>query len=126
MKTKLGLKKIVELQIIFFSIKTIIDQYNMKKEKFFAGFIDLPKAFDTIWRIGLFFFFNKLLQSKTPTKILNVILLESECGVKQGDVRSPLIFNIFYDDITNELKKYNCDPVKISISSINCLLYADV
>jgi hypothetical protein len=32
-----------------FSLKTIIDQYKIKKKKVFAAFIDLRKTFDTIW-----------------------------------------------------------------------------
>jgi hypothetical protein len=82
------------------SLKTIIDQYKIKKKKVFAAFIDLRKAFDTIWRVGLFY---KLLKSHMPKKLFNIILsmyantitrikfsnglsaaFTSECGVKQG------------------------------------------
>ena len=35
-------------------IKSIIDFQKSKKEKVFAEFIDLRKAFDTVWRDGLF------------------------------------------------------------------------
>ena len=48
-----------------FSLKTIIDQYKIKKKKVFAALIDLRKAFDTIWRAGLFY---KLLKSHMPKK----------------------------------------------------------
>ena len=101
-ENQIGFKENSRTADHIFSIKTIIDQYKMKKRKVFAGFIDLRKAFDTIWRIGLFY---KLLQSKTPKKIFNIIFsmyhntsnrikfqsglsktFESECGVKQGDV----------------------------------------
>ena len=85
-----------------FSLKTIIDQYEIKKKNVFAAFIDLRKAFDTIWRVGLFY---KLLKSHIPKKLFNIILsmyannttrikfsnglstaFTSECGVKQGNV----------------------------------------
>jgi hypothetical protein len=83
-----------------FSLKTIIDQYKIKKKKVFAAFIDLRKAFDTIWRVGLFY---KILKSHMPKKLFNIILsmyanntttikfsnglsaaFTSECGIKQG------------------------------------------
>ena len=75
---------------------------NPKTNKIFAAFIDLRKAFDKTWRIGLF---HKLLQSNVPKHIFNIIFsmysntkcriefsnglspsFESNCGVKQGDV----------------------------------------
>ena len=82
-----------------FSLKTTIDQYKTKKKKVFAAFIDLRKAFDTIWRVGLFY---KLLKSHMSKQLFNIILsmyantttriqfsnglsaiFTSECGVKQ-------------------------------------------
>ena len=42
-----------------FSIKCIIDIYLSKNKGLFSAFIDYRKAFDNIWRIGLW---RKLLQ----------------------------------------------------------------
>ena len=53
-----------------FTIKSIIDNHKLKKKKLFAGFIDLRKAFDTIWRVGLF---CKMLKSNIPKCILNIL-----------------------------------------------------
>ena len=49
----------------------------------------------------------------------------SESGVKQGDVLSPLLFNFFIDDLTQELTGSAFDPVVIGNTSTNILLYAD-
>ena len=57
-----------------FSLKTIIDQYEIKKKKVFAAFIDLRKAFDTIWRVGLFY---KLLKSHICQK--NYLIIYYPC-----------------------------------------------
>ena len=37
-----------------FNLKTIIDSYKLKKKKLYACFVDLRKAFDSVWRYGLF------------------------------------------------------------------------
>ena len=51
----------------------------------------------------------------------------STCGVKQGDVRSPLfhVFNLFLNDLVKSLDSSEFDPVVIGDLTINSLLYAD-
>ena len=87
-----------------FTLKSIIDNYKQKHKKFFAAFIDLRKAFDSIWRVGLFY---KLLNQNVAKEIYRIIhsmytdtryIIKfliglsspflSERGVKQGDVLS--------------------------------------
>jgi hypothetical protein len=54
-----------------FTLKTsIIDQYKQKSKKVFTAFIDLKKAFDTIWRLALF---HKLLKHNIPHRIFNIM-----------------------------------------------------
>ena len=38
-----------------FTLKSIIEHYKTQKKKLKAAFIDLRKAFDTMWREGFFF-----------------------------------------------------------------------
>ena len=53
--------------------------------------------------------------------------INSERGVKQGDVLSPLLFNFYIDDLTDALHAKSCitDPVLVGDTSLNILLYAD-
>ena len=52
-------------------------------------------------------------------------IFSSTCGVKHGDVVSPFLFDLFIDDLANNLKSSISDAISINGHSINSLLYAN-
>jgi hypothetical protein len=114
--------------------------YLTNVKRLYMCFIDFKKAFDTVWREGLFY---KLLKTGISQKFVNLLIntyskqkscvnlkenitntFHPEKGLKQGCNLSPNLFNLFIDDI---IKCFNdkCDPAKLISQKINCLQYAD-
>ena len=122
-------------------LKSITNCYKLKRKPIFTCFIDFKKAYDSVWREGLFY---KLLLWGCGKSFLKCILdmysslrysvkledgttpfFNSFIGVKQGCNLSPTLFNIFINDVPN-LFDDSCDPVKLGNTNLNCLLYAFV
>ena len=129
-----------------FTLKTIIDKYvrtNAQSDKshIYFCFVDLRKAFDSVWRKGLFYkmltygiggnfykvithmYENLKLSVKLDDGITNCF--ETNCGVKQGCTISPTLFNLYLNDLPRELGTIGTDPVEINRKQMNCLMYAD-
>ncbi len=119
----------------------------MKKRELFCLFIDYEKAFDKVWREGLWY---KLVKENIKGKILNVIrnmydnikscvMLNQDLsdtfvcnvGVRQGENLSPLLFAFYVNDIESHLLGNNCDYVNFDDDFVNSylkllvLMYAD-
>ena len=116
---------------MIFSIRQLQEKCNEHNLDFFAAFIDLAKAFDTILREVLWLILEKF---GTPPKFLSIleklhentqatVLASGErsepfninAGVKQGCVIAPVIFNIFIAAVTILCNQSVPDEDKISI-----------
>ena len=130
-----------------FLLKSVIDLFNWRKKKLFCLFVDYKKAFDLVWRDGLWF---KLVKEKVNGKILDVIrnmydnirscaMLNQETsenflcnmGVRQGENLSPFLFAFYVNDIESKLLEYNCNFLDFGHDLIDSylkllvLMYAD-
>ena len=92
-----------------FTLKSLIDIYFKKKKN--CVFIDYSKAFDSVWRPGLWYELIKSgITRKMYTLIYNMyqdirsyVAVNGECsqffnsyiGVRQGENLSPMLFSIF-------------------------------
>ena len=121
-----------------FVLEGILNQ--RKKNNTYCCFIDLKKAFDRVWRNGLWkalwdegirgkmWRVLRSLYEKTRSCIkLNGKMTNTfniEVGVRQGCVLSPLLFSIFINNLAKKLKQSNIG-IKIGNVKIASLFYAD-
>ena len=124
-----------------FVLNSIISEILNKNGRLFCAFIDYKKAFDSIYRNGLWY---KLYRLGVNGKLLRIVrdmyskvkarvkhcntyseMFECAIGLKQGEVMSPILFSLFLEDL--ELFLQNDGNAGISIDEI-CLilmLFAD-
>ena len=138
---QIGFKRGARTSDHMFVLKTIIDYHKYRKLAVFTCFIDLKKAFDTVWRTGMMF---KLLKAGISSKFVSIVKdlykktknmvlvkgyisnpFETYLGTRQGCNLSPTIFNMYLNDLCQVLRMRNCDPVKMGDKNLNSLMYAD-
>ena len=90
------------------TLQGISSLYNSSKKPLYLAFLDLSKAFDRVWREGLFAFLwesdiqgkswrlineiNRNVENKVVFGDFESDLFEQEYGVKQGCVLYPALF----------------------------------
>ena len=134
-----------------FCLYSLIQLYLASGRKLFCTFVDFRKAFDTIWRVGLW---QKMIKSKITGKIFlsifkmysdikSCIMLKSgysdffpcQVGVRQGENLSPFLFAVFINDLEKffeenniscleKINQYSLDQLGLYLK-LFLLLYAD-
>ena len=103
-------------------------------------FLDVRKAYDTVWREGLWKkmrgdgiaeklvkwceLFYKRVEAAVVTGHGMTQWFEVEGGLRQGSVLSPLLYSIFMMDLANELEDSG-DGVRVEEAYCGMLMFAD-
>ena len=122
-----------------FVLDTLYKKYVKQNRPLFLCFTDFRKAYDKVWRSGLLL---RLLEGGISGPFYNIIedmykyniscvrnvdvlgdCFHSNVCVRQGDVLSPLLFNIYINDITKYIGEGNAPSLDGVV--VNSLLYAD-
>jgi hypothetical protein len=123
-------------------LKALIEESKTNSKPLFACFVDFKKAFDTVWRNGLFFkLLNDYKISPKCVRMINSMYsklssrvkingelseqFEVSIGLRQGCNLSPHLFNLYIDDFARLLGNVNYDSPKLNNINISSLLYAD-
>ena len=135
-----GFKPKLGTDMCIYSLKEIIDRYRQLNGSIFMCFLDASKAFD---RVKHSILFTKLLNRGAPKYIVRILMYwyshQNMCvrwggvisstfkvsnGVRQGGILSPYLFNVYMDDLSNNLNVSNYGCISGS-RLVNHLMYAD-
>ena len=122
-------------------LNEVLARARADKKEVYVAFVDLRKAYDTVWRKGLWYKLHRLglphklictfqeLYSQCPNRVLvqgvatdpfDILL-----GLKQGCVLSPTLFNLYISDLPTHIRQ-SCLGFEISSGCrVSSLFFAD-
>ena len=122
-----------------FVLYALIEIAKTQKKKLLCSFIDFSKAFDSVWRVGLW---KKLLANNINGQFFRIIFniyrgikscvscnedqtsfFSSFRGVRQGVNVSPLLFALFLNDLETFLSDKSCSSVTFEFKYDDITLY---
>ena len=135
-----GFKRKHSTEFCIYTLKKFIDYYKQRGTTIFVTFLDASKAFD---KIDFWLLIQKLITKDFPVFIIKVLAywychqemhvrwgststssFHLLSGVKQGGILSPMLFNVYMDQLSIRLNRSGIGG-DIGGHLINHLCYAD-
>ena len=149
LENQAGFRKNYSTTDHIFVLNSLIEILKASKQKLFCAFVDFSQAFDSIWRVGLW---RKVLFNSVNGKFFCIIhsmyenikscvkldnpsssFFASECGVRQGENLSSLLFSLYLNDLESFLLSGGVESLELEVITqelhiylkLLLLLYAD-
>ena len=134
-----GYRRKTSCKNAFFAVNEAIAYYEGQKTNVHVVSLDAAKAFDKLWREGLFFKLKDAVEPATWRLLYNyyacsqIVVKVDGCisnpirttqGIKQGGVLSGYLFNYFMDDLINECLNLKLGA-RIGELNLSCVAYCD-
>jgi hypothetical protein len=135
-----GFKSKHSTDMCTFALKQVLEYYTSLSSPVYLCYMDASKAFD---RLNYWNLFSKLLQRNIPKLIIRLLVFwysTQQCvirwgsqisnpflvsnGVRQGGILSPLLFNVYMDNLSEQLIQSNIG-CKYNGLITNHFMYAD-
>ena len=135
-----GFKKKHGTDLCIYTLKEIVSQYRSHNSTIFMCFLDASRAFDRIHhgklflklqergvpsyliRILQFWYSHQTMRARWGTSTSTPFLVSN--GVRQGGILSPLLFNLYMDDLSKQLNECKTGCM-VGDNLINHMIYAD-
>ena len=124
-----------------FVLQNLIQRSFKNKKRLYCAFIDLQRAFDSVYRNALWY---KLIKYGIDGKLLKLLrsmynsvkscvrhinslsdFFSTDIGLFQGEILSPILFSFFLNVIEQYLQENIFDDITLDRISIYLLLFAD-
>ena len=122
-----------------FSLNTIVELLKAQKKKLYCAFIDFSQAFDSVWRVGLW---RKLLDNCIIGNFFRIIhnmysgikssisvngenspFFACDCGVRQGENLSPVMFSLYLSDLESFLMHKGLSGITVDVNDEEFMIY---
>ena len=124
-----------------FNCRNLIEKHLESQKDLYHNFIDFKKAFDRVWHEGLWSTLNKygidynitlmiksLYKNSTSAMLFNSIqgqMSKITVGVRQGCLLSPVLFNLFLEEIMAGIQDEHISTISIGGRNLSNLRFAD-
>ena len=135
-----GFKKQMGCGPPIFTFQQVVSYFTRRDSQVYMTAVDASKAFD---RLSHKILMNKLHARKLPLCFINVIknwygklrsavrwngifstVFSVTCGVRQGGILSPILFNLYVDELIDSLRNSG-NGCFVNTTFVGCIMYAD-